>query len=172
MDGVTPAELAEQNMGLVHHVVRKTGWDRRWPRDELVSIGYLALVKAAHGWNPERGAFSTYAERAILNSYRQYAKDERRHHEHTVHADEHSYDESPWLAVEDARLEGVVDRVSIPAAMQAVTHLTTVQREIIEELYLRGKSAIGLAQERGIRRNAVYAARDRALRRLREAVGA
>lgn len=66
----TPAELFNENKGLVHNVI-KTGMFKKpsWIEyKELYQIGLIALYKAAEKYEFDRNAmFSTYATKAILN---------------------------------------------------------------------------------------------------------
>ena len=54
-----------EHIGLVHAVVQKMRWERE-EYDELVSLGMVALCRAAGRFDPAAGSrFSTYAYRAI-----------------------------------------------------------------------------------------------------------
>ena len=65
------SELITNNIGLVHHAVKKMGL-RGATYDDAVGVGQIALVKAADGYDPTKGVrFSTYATYAILNSVRE-----------------------------------------------------------------------------------------------------
>lgn len=63
--------VVEENMGLVHWVVRtmagpalaRTGG--YWDKDDLIQWGCLGLMRAAETYEAERAAFSTYARRCI-----------------------------------------------------------------------------------------------------------
>lgn len=62
--------LIEENKKLIYKVIHRynikiTGYDK----DDLEQIGMIALYKAAKQYNPERGEFSSYAMRAIINAY-------------------------------------------------------------------------------------------------------
>lgn len=64
-------DMFEQNMRLVHWVV-----GRYFPSycldDDVIQEGYIGLWKACKAFNPERGAFATYAVPCILNNIRMH----------------------------------------------------------------------------------------------------
>jgi len=55
--------LVEANLRLVRASL--SHFSGHYLYDDLLSEGRLALVEAAETWDPERGAFSTYAREAI-----------------------------------------------------------------------------------------------------------
>lgn len=63
-------KLVEENIPLALHVakrwIERTGMDR----DDAVSAAEYGLVKAARGFDPDRGRFSTYAGRIMENEIR------------------------------------------------------------------------------------------------------
>lgn len=74
-------QLVEHNRALVFDVIRKKFFITAmnlYHRDELVSAGYVGLVKAAHavaykkGYDPTKSMFSTYAFMAIFREILQY----------------------------------------------------------------------------------------------------
>jgi RNA polymerase sigma factor (sigma-70 family) len=71
-------ELIEQNMSLVYHLIR-----RYYPRligdEDIVQCGMLGLVQAANSYDPERGAFSTYASSKILGNIKSEIRSRMKH---------------------------------------------------------------------------------------------
>ena len=63
-------KLVEENIPLALHVAKRwievTGMDR----DDVISAAEYGLVKAARGFDPDRGRFSTYAGRIMENEIR------------------------------------------------------------------------------------------------------
>lgn len=63
-------KLVEENIPLALHVAKRwievTGMDR----DDAISAAEYGLVKAARGFDPDRGRFSTYAGRIMENEIR------------------------------------------------------------------------------------------------------
>ena len=69
-DDVSAADQIEKNMGLVYSIAKDFYSNMPGERldfDDLVSDGKIALIRALRGWNPEKGAFSTYATAVIKN---------------------------------------------------------------------------------------------------------
>lgn len=74
MDRLTD-EFAEQNMGLVHALASRFR-GRGIEYEELVSAGCMGLVKAARGFDENRGlCFSTYAVPVILGEIKRLFRD-------------------------------------------------------------------------------------------------
>ncbi len=69
------AELITSHLGLAHHLARKFA-DRGEAHEDLVQAAYLALVKAADGFDAARGfEFSTYATRMIIGELKHHFRD-------------------------------------------------------------------------------------------------
>ena len=67
--------LIEDNLGLVHSCARKFA-DKGTEYDDLFQAGCIGLIKAADGFDEERGfAFSTYAVPAILGEIKRIFRD-------------------------------------------------------------------------------------------------
>lgn len=70
--------LVTENMGLAGYMAKRflnTGIDY----DELRSISYLGLTKAAGSFNAEKGKFTTYAIRVIQNEILMYLRRNKKH---------------------------------------------------------------------------------------------
>lgn len=64
------AELALHNIGLTLPFIRRYYATYYADKDEMASMGYEALMNAAHGFDPERGIkFSTYAYPYLQNTF-------------------------------------------------------------------------------------------------------
>lgn len=64
------SELVLENINLVHGLLHKYHPSFAFDED-IIQCGMLGLCKAAETYNEERGKFSTYASRVILNEIRQ-----------------------------------------------------------------------------------------------------
>lgn len=53
-------KLVVDNLGLVHFTVSRFYKPYMFD-DDIISLGYIGLMKAAQSWNVERGAFAAYA---------------------------------------------------------------------------------------------------------------
>ena len=63
--------LIEENLGLVHHIVRRFA-GRGVDGEDLFQIGTIGLIKAIDKFDLSLGlAFSTYAVHTFLNSWQQ-----------------------------------------------------------------------------------------------------
>lgn len=70
--------LVTENMGLAGYMAKRflnTGIDY----DELCSIAYLGLTKAAGSFNAEKGKFATYAIRVVHNEILAYLRNNKKH---------------------------------------------------------------------------------------------
>ncbi|MBR0320286.1 MAG: sigma-70 family RNA polymerase sigma factor [Clostridia bacterium] len=68
---LTPEQerMAEENLGLVIHVLKRYNRDLRYEWDDAYQYGCMGLVEAVRNYNPEKGAaFSSFAVRCIYFS--------------------------------------------------------------------------------------------------------
>lgn len=64
-------KLAEENMKLVPYVIKRHSGTQFVFDEDLLSVGYVGLCKAAQGYCSDSGVkFSTYATQCILNALR------------------------------------------------------------------------------------------------------
>jgi RNA polymerase sigma factor FliA len=150
-------------------------------REDLVSWGQIGLVQAARAWDPERGAFSTLACKAIewmivRGVRREWKPDQAAA---TVSLDDLIVGEETTgsgerfveriTATQD--LEGELLSGETRAAVRsAVTALPARQRRLIERYYYEEVPVARLAEELGVSRQMVYVRQRQALRRLRAAL--
>lgn len=67
--------LIEENMGLVHHIVKRFA-NRGYESEELFQIGCIGLIKAIDHFSPEYDVkFSTYAVPLIMGEIRRFIRD-------------------------------------------------------------------------------------------------
>ncbi len=75
--------LITANISLIYNCIRKSRFVARQDdvsRDDFVSAGNMSLILSVEGFDPWKGArFSTYACRAIVNSFCKVAYDRTRH---------------------------------------------------------------------------------------------
>lgn len=61
-------KLTEENMALVPFTIKRYLGQKHMFNDDLLSIGYIGLCKAAYSYLPDKGVtFASYAVRLILN---------------------------------------------------------------------------------------------------------
>lgn len=68
-------KVIEENLPLVHHVLRKHFKNRLNEYDDLFQAGCIGLIKAVDRYNPDTGALTTYAYTCILSSMRLYLRE-------------------------------------------------------------------------------------------------
>ena len=72
-------QIINANMALVVHVVNKMVYNCRIPKDDLIQIGSLGLIKAVEGFNPKRNIlFSSYAVKFIHGEILHFIRDKSR----------------------------------------------------------------------------------------------
>ena len=66
--------LIEQNLGLVHHIVKRF-LNRGYEAEDLFQIGVIGLIKAINTFNPDKKIkLATYASRCIENEILMYLR--------------------------------------------------------------------------------------------------
>jgi RNA polymerase sigma factor FliA len=173
--------LVRENRRLVQYQVNrylKRHAVRGMERDDLVSWGLLGLVQAARMWDPERGAFSTVACRAIewmlqrgagrecraaravaLISLDELLSGEEPVGQHERFLDRLAADQH----VERDHLEGAT-RAAVRAAVAA---LPLCERRLIERHFFEGVPITQVAAELGVSRQCLAERQRKALRHLR-----
>ena len=176
--------LVSENQKLVHLVVNrylKRYFVGTMEREDLISWGLIGLVQAARLWDPERGAFSTVAYRAIewmiaRGVRREWKPDQAAA---TVSLDDlisgeptagHQERLVDLIAAEPHDDGGLLDRDTRVMVRSAVASLAPPQRRLIECLYYEAVPVARLAEELSLSRQAVYARQRMALRQLRVAL--
>lgn len=81
MSAVYDEGLVTDNIKLVpylFHKLKRTALTEQY-REDIISEGYIGLVKAAITYDPSRSKFSTYASRCIINAMRMYIRRVNKH---------------------------------------------------------------------------------------------
>jgi RNA polymerase sigma factor (sigma-70 family) len=140
-------------------------------REDLISWGFLGLVKAARVWSPDRGvAFSSLAckiiERAIIRGVQQEWKPDQA--QVTVSLDAQTLDDEGGAPLSDflpAVEHGDVEtRLTV---RDAVARLSASDRELIRHRYYEGRSLTEVGRAMGLSSMGVLARERNILRRLR-----
>ncbi|MDR3621564.1 MAG: sigma-70 family RNA polymerase sigma factor [Paludisphaera borealis] len=160
-------ELVTQNVGLAWYIAN------RWKRsgldvEELAQAGMIGLCKAARDYNPERGTFSTYAtwwiRAAVSKAAEKLAK-----HQGLDRFDDAFEDETPDAAeAPDGDLIAAEIRDQIWAE---VDRLPAKDRQVVEARYRDGLSQSQASERMRVTRTRIWQREQRALSRLREAMG-
>jgi RNA polymerase sigma factor (sigma-70 family) len=166
--------LVRENERLVNYMVNR--YLQRYhvgtmEREDLISWGFLGLVKAARVWSPERGvAFSSLAckiiERAIIRGVQQEWKPDQA--QVTVSLDAQTLDDEGGAPLSDflpAVEHGDVEtRLTV---RDAVARLSAGDRELIRRRYYEGRSLTEVGRAMGLSSMGVLARERSILRRLR-----
>lgn len=170
---LTPAELAERNIGLVYALAGDM-WRRKKSRqclpdyDDLVGDGMVGLMQAAMRFDPSRfdGPFSTYAKTrvagAMIDGYRRRHKTGS-HRETLMHEGEALPERSSPSAEVQA-----LDRVVLENVLRATCLLTDGQRMAVG-VALSGGSFSAASDAVGISRFTMASRLAEARRRLKVA---
>lgn len=182
MSSLTDAQrrMVEENLGLVGWMLGKLSTGIRasnLPWDDAEQAGRYGLCKAARSWNPDKGAFSTYAAFAIRNemiaacdttSVTSFGRDTmRKRPELRVHP----------LSLDVMLCEGVclIDMLADPAAHERLEDYV-ISKDIIRIFEDRerfilvrvaaGRSMAETARELGVTRQAIDQTIKRARRKM------
>ena len=147
-------------------------------REDLVSWGLLGLVQAARMWDPERGAFSTVACRAIEWMLRRGVGRECRSSRTVafISLDELLSGDEPAgpheRFVDRLEADQHVERALLESATQAavrsaVAALPPFERRLIERHFFEDVPIIRVAAELGVSRQSLGERQRKALRKLR-----
>jgi RNA polymerase sigma factor (sigma-70 family) len=166
--------LVRENERLVNYMVNR--YLQRYhvgtmEREDLISWGFLGLVKAARVWSPERGvAFSSLAckiiERAIIRGVQREWKPDQA--QVTVSLDAQALEDESGATLGDflpAVEHGDVEtRLTV---RDAVARLSAGDRELIRRRYYEGRSLTEVGRAMGLSSMGVLARERSILRRLR-----
>lgn len=161
-------ELVEQNAGLAWDVAlrwRRSGLDV----DDLAQVGMIGLMKAARGYDPERGAFSTYATYWIRASIAR-AAEKLLKHAGLYSLDALERDETPDDA--EGPDDELISAEQSAKVWAAVDRLDAKDREVIRARYWDGASQSQVGERMGTTRTRVYQRERRAIDRLGELLAA
>lgn len=186
------AELALHNIGLTLPFIRRYYASYYADKDEMASMGYEALAKAAQSFDPERGIkFSTYAypylqqtftrkmvyvpgERVSRKSNSLDAKmksakgdgDDATYGEHGIYND--VADRSDMFGAKELHeieYKGFIDR------MYAISELTATERKVLKMMFDDGRTLADVADKLGFHgAGNVDFVRRRALKKIRNAL--
>lgn len=164
------SSLVEEHLGVVPGVVRRTHLSPLpcFDRDDMLGVGYLALVEAAPGYDPTRGAspftyFYGKVRWALLAAYRaQFPLSHGRYDPaekiRTTPID--MFEDDPRFA-EGARDEYLGDLLAL---------LTPREREIVRAVYWEGQTGTDVARRLAVEQTGVNRSLRAALAKLRGAL--
>lgn len=85
-------QLYNQNKGLLFRICKKYSYiDCMTDIEDLMQQSYIVLWSAAHGYNADQGAFSTYLTKCIVRNIRKYLEDTGRSMRIPIHMQEKIY---------------------------------------------------------------------------------
>lgn len=157
-------QLAEDNVSLVEFVVRKYFGKSGADPEDLVSIGNIALCKAAATYNPNKGIrFCTYAAKSIVNEIiKEFVRMSRQ--KRGSGASTTSLDELIGVLADDAVdvAAQAIDKVILEDVIQYMPTLA--------EIELRNMSMTEYAMKNGMPISTVYTRVHREINRVKRKV--
>lgn len=148
-----PEQFFEENMGLVHLVLRRYYPKAKYDED-MIQVGMIGLWKAVLNWDENKGAFSTFACQCIRNEIRlEYIKRSKHLKLRTISLEQVVYEgDNDSFTLGDALVsKDEVDYIDLPALYQI---LTPGQRKIFD-LKREGLRNAEIARELGMCRENV-----------------
>lgn len=161
--------LVTENMGLAGYMAKRflnTGIDY----DELCSISYLGLTKAAGSFNAEKGEFTTYAIRVIQNEILMYLRRNKKHRQCVSYdAMMRSGDEDTdtFLSIfgcEDPELERV-ENIGLYDFL--VEDLSELEKQVVDLIIIQGKSQTDLVPQLRMSQPYISRVKRRAVRKMK-----
>ncbi len=167
--------LVEDNMGLVGFVIKRMKNHLSCCRaeiDEAVSEGYLALIKAAEGWDPNYGVkFSTYAVKCLMTHLAD-CFNRKKYRNFGLSYDHHS---SRYTQCGEAgEMEPKAKPRDLDLPLDVDTLLSRVQqqshRDLVVRRYMHNEPVADIALEQGVCTQAIRDRTDKALAQMRKSV--
>ena len=166
-EGADLGKLVMDNLGLAVSIARNYR-NVTAPMEDVVSEARLALVKAARGWQPDKGPFGNYAARAIRNSLNSMFTGEgaQARAEMTTldrvkssQDSDHAAGEETWK--DDVTRNGagevtrpIEDRETREGMQDAIAKLPEYPRSILFGL-MEGRTMEDIAEEKGVSKQAI-----------------
>jgi RNA polymerase sigma factor (sigma-70 family) len=147
---MTRQQLIEDNVGLVHYVVRKF-YPWRSDDEDIIQVGMIGLIKAADKWDAEKGSFSNFAVICIRGSIASEIKKQLKQVP-TVSLDAIINNGDGDTSLLDFQIgSSEIEYVDKPAVYKV---LSPPQREVFDKLQL-GMTQAEIARDMGISRERV-----------------
>lgn len=163
--------LVLDNLRLAGYMAQKyksTGIDF----DELISISYMGLVKAANSYQPERGKFSSLACQTIYRDI-MYCIRKRKHSIHCISLDSERcnrdgdfYSLQESLGTEDPDIQRL-DNTGLYDDMMSC--LNRKERQAIELVVVHGEKQRTAAEQMGVSQEYVSRLRSKGIEKMRKA---
>jgi RNA polymerase sigma factor (sigma-70 family) len=158
-------ELYRKNMNLIYTVMRRMRV-RAEDWDEVFSACSFALLRAIDGWDPTKGALSTYAYQWLASAIQDFYEKQTRAFAFSYNAPISEGEEDTFemfLSAEDASQE----RVDVHALISKLPHQ---EREIIKLKFFHNYKEKEIASMLGLPFSFVHSALKRALAQLRKLI--
>lgn len=162
--------LVTENMGLAGYMAKRflnTGIDY----DELCSIAYLGLTKAAGSFNAEKGKFTTYAIRVMQNEILMYLRRNKKHWQcvsYDAMMCSDNEDTNAFLCIfgrEDPELERV-ENIGLYDFM--MEDLSEREKQVVDLVIIQGISQTDLAPQLGMSQSYVSRIERRAIQKMKQ----
>ena len=166
----SPEELILANLSLVGIIarsrIRRLG--RKVDLGDLISLGFIGLVDAAHRFNPDRGyRFNTFASWRIHGAISDGLREPGKRRGRNIQLDQ-SIDVDCFPSAECFRPEAPLVESEVKVAVRkAIGLLTAREKSIIELYHFENIGMREIAKRYGVSASAISFAHKRALGKLR-----
>lgn len=158
-------DLIENNYKLVYFVVNKYFKKLNIEtKEDLVSEGFLSLVRKAKYYNPDRGSFSTFIVRTIYLDLIRYLQTHVNKHTSEVSLNDNIAEDLTYMDI----ISDNQDDLKYVDLYDSLNKLPKQKYKIITEVFLEGKSQVEVAREMGISRQRINVIVNQTLNELKE----
>lgn len=159
--------------GLLHNIGRSYGL-RDDDLDDFISDAQLTALRFKDGYDPARGAFSTWLSTVGHSVAGKNHDKVRRRNSHalTTSLDAPlSTDGGSLLSTLPGKADGGTDSQATARLHEAIDSLPENQRDLVRAVFFEGRSASDIAKVRGVSKQAISAAMGKATDTLRRKLG-
>lgn len=156
--------LSDLYAPMIYRWIRKCGVQRSDAND-LTQKTFVKVFQNLGNFGFGQGRFRGWLWMIARNQVRDFVDEQKSRHDPTDHIELDKIELKPWDAVDsDVPPREIVER----ALAHLQHHLDARTRLIVSQVVMAGRSAIDVADELGITPNAVYIAKSRGIKKLKQ----